>query len=122
MPSGRFRSLQSSYSHSVSASSVVEILYFDGCPNHQATRELVERIAAEEGIVPALRLVRVTSIDEAEAERFLGSPSIRVNGHDVEPGADDRDTFVLACRVYRSPSGSSGRPAEEWIRTALRGP
>lgn len=101
---------------------MVEILYFDGCPNHQAARELVERIAAEEGILPALRLVGVTSIDEAEAQRFLGSPSIRVNGHDVEPGADDRDTFVLACRVYRTPSGSSGRPAEEWIRTALRGP
>jgi hypothetical protein len=101
---------------------VVEILYFDGCPNHQAARELVERMAAEEGIVPALRLVEVTSIDEAEAQRFLGSPSIRVNGHDVEPGADDRDTFVFACRVYRTPSGSSGRPAEEWIRTALRGP
>lgn len=101
---------------------MVEILYFDGCPNHQAARELVERIADEEGIVPKLRLVEVTSIDEAEAKRFLGSPSIRVNGHDVEPGADDRDTFRLACRIYRTPAGSSGQPAEEWLRSALRSP
>ena len=106
----------------MSASPTIEILYFDGCPNHQAARELVERVAAEEGIVPALRLVEVTSPDEAEAQRFLGSPSIRVNGHDVEPGADERHTFVLACRVYRTPSGSSGRPAEEWVRAALLGP
>lgn len=106
----------------MSASPTVEILYFDGCPNHQAARELVERIAAEEGIVPALRLVEVPSIDEAEAQRFLGSPSIRVNGHDVEPEADERDTFVLACRVYRTPSGLSGRPAEEWVRAALHRP
>jgi hypothetical protein len=106
----------------VPASSTVEILYFEGCPNYQATRELVERIAAEEGIVPTIRLVEVTSIDEAGAQRFLGSPSIRVNGHDVEPGADQRDTFVLACRVYRTPWGSSGRPADEWVRAALRRP
>jgi hypothetical protein len=105
----------------VSTLPTVEILYFDGCPNHQAARELVERIAAEEGIVPALRLVEVPSVDEAEA-RFLGSPSIRVNGHDFKPGADARDAFVLSCRVYRTPSGSSGRPAEEWIRAALLKP
>jgi hypothetical protein len=106
----------------VSASPTVEILYFDGCPNHQAARELVERIAAEEGIVPALRLVEVPSLDEAEAQRFLGSPSIRVNGHDVEPGADERDTFVLACRLYRTPSGPRGQPADEWVRAALLRP
>ena len=103
-------------------SPTVEILYFEGCPNHQAACALIERIAAEEGVVPTVRLVEVTSIDEAGAQRVLGSPSIRVNGHDVEPGADERDTFVLACRVHRTPSGSSGRPADEWVRAALRGP
>jgi hypothetical protein len=45
-----------------------------------------------------------------------------MNGHDVEPGADDRDTFTLACRVYRTESGRlSGTPPEQWIRTALHG-
>ncbi len=118
----RSRTVDPSYARSVTESPTVEILYFEGCPNHEAARELVERIATEEGIVPAVRLVEVTSIDEAEAQRFLGSPSIRVNGHDVEPGADERDTFVLACRVHRTPSRSSGRPAAEWVRAALRGP
>jgi hypothetical protein len=43
-----------------------------------------------------------------------------VNGHDVEPGADNRDAFTLACRVYRTETGLSGVPAEQWLRTALR--
>jgi hypothetical protein len=89
----------------------IDILYFPGCPHHDAARELVERIAAEAGIDTNLRLVEVTSIADAERIRFLGSPTVRMNGHDVEPGADDRDTFTLACRVYRTESGRlSGIP------------
>jgi hypothetical protein len=104
----------------VAAPPTVELLYFEGCPNYRAARELVERVAAEEGIVPDLRLVEVASLEEAEARRFLGSPSIRVNGRDVQPDADQRATFVLACRVYRTESGSSGEPPEESVRAALR--
>jgi hypothetical protein len=104
----------------VGVSPTVEILYFEGCPNHHAAQELVERVAADEGTTLALRLVEVTSIEDAAAQRFLGSPSIRIDGHDVEPGADDRDTFVFACRLYGTPSGPSGVPTEDWVRAALR--
>jgi hypothetical protein len=104
----------------VAASPTVELLYFEGCPNHHATRALIERIAADEGAVSDIQLVEVTSPEQAEALRFLGSPSVRVNGTDVEPGAGERDTFVLACRVYRTEAGLSGQPPEEWVRAAFR--
>jgi hypothetical protein len=45
--------------------------------------------------------------------------SVRVNGHDVEPGADEREGFVFACRVYRTPLGLSEQPSPEWVRAAL---
>jgi len=96
----------------------VELLYFEGCPNVEAVRALVQRVAADEGITPSVRLVEVTA-EDAERFRFLGSPTVRVNGRDVEPGADDRDTFVFACRLYRTPAGVSGQPASEWLRDAL---
>jgi hypothetical protein len=99
---------------------VVDLLYFEGCPNHEATLELVERIAVEEAIDPELRLVAVTSAKEADQLRFLGSPTVRVNGHDIEPGADQRSDFTLACRVYRTEFGHQGVPAETWVRAALR--
>lgn len=100
-------------------SPIVEVLYFEGCPNHHEARERVEVIAADEGLEPELRQVEVTSAEEAERLRFLGSPTIRVDGCDVEPRAGERDTFALACRVYRTESGLSGRPPDEWIRAAL---
>ena len=98
----------------------VELLYFDGCPNHDAARDLVERVASQIGVEVNLRLVKVTSAEDAERLRFLGSPSVRVNGHDVEPGADDLDTFVFACRVYRTADGLLGTPSEECVQAALR--
>ena len=99
----------------------VEILYFDGCPNYQATRTLVERVAAEMGVQPEIRMVEVTDFEAAERLRFLGSPTVRVDGRDVEPGADQRDQFMLACRVYRRDDGFSGQPLEGWLRDQLWG-
>ena len=98
---------------------VVEIFFFEGCPNYEGARELAEQVAAELGAEPDLRLVNVETADEARRLRFLGSPTIRVNGHDVEPGADDRSDFALSCRVYRTDSGFNGQPEESWVRDAL---
>ncbi|MGH3031182.1 MAG: DF family (seleno)protein [Gaiellaceae bacterium] len=97
----------------------VEILYFDGCPNHVPARALVERIAAELGIEPEIDLVRVPDAGAAPELQFLGSPTVRVNGVDVEPGAEERREFVFSCRVYRSDRGFSGQPDERWIRDRL---
>lgn len=98
----------------------VEVLYFDGCPNYRETIALVERISRELGLDPAIRLVNVPDPETAERERFLGSPTVRVAGRDVEPGADSRTEFVLACRIYRTARGLSGQPDESWMRDALR--
>jgi hypothetical protein len=97
----------------------VEILYFDGCPNHRPAQQLVEQVAAELGLQPQIELVEVANVEAAARLRFLGSPSVRVNGRDVEPGADERSDFALSCRVYRHGHGFAGRPDPEWIRAAL---
>lgn len=97
----------------------VEILYFDGCPNHEAARALVERVAAELRVEPEIDLVEVADADAAVRLRFLGSPTVRVDGRDVEPGAGERGDFVFSCRVYRSERGFSGQPAAGWVRKAL---
>ncbi len=100
---------------------LVEVLYFDGCPNHPSAQALVERISAEVGVSVELELVNVHDPETAVRERFLGSPSIRVDGRDIEPGAEARTDYVLACRVYRTDHGTSGQPDESWLREALCG-
>ena len=97
----------------------VEILYFEGCPNHVAAGEGVERIADDLGVAIELRLVNVEAVEDADRLRFLGSPTVRVNGQDVEPGSDERTDFARACRVYRTDAGLRGQPDEAWVRDAL---
>ena len=96
----------------------VDILYFEGCPNHNDARALVERVAAELRVRPEIELVEVADAEAAGRLRFLG---LRVNGRDVEPGAEERRDFVLSCRVYHSEGGFSGQPDKAWIRDALVG-
>ena len=57
----------------------------------------------------------VRTDEDARRLHFLGSPSIRVNGVDIEPGSDARRDYALACRMY----GSSGLPPREFLATAL---
>jgi hypothetical protein len=98
---------------------LVEILYFDGCPNHEAARAMVERVSSDLGLEPELRLVNVPDEEAARRLRFLGSPTIRVGGRDVDPQAGERDEYVLSCRVYRTAGGFAGQPDERWVRDAL---
>jgi hypothetical protein len=97
----------------------VEILYFDGCPNHEPARALVDRLARELDVEPEIELVQVADPEAAAMLRFLGSPTVRVDGLDVEPGAEERRDFAFSCRIYRSDGGASEQPAESWVREAL---
>jgi len=97
----------------------VEILYFEGCPNHEPARALVERLATQLRIEPEIELVEVADPDAAVTMRFLGSPTVRVNGLDVEPGAEERRDFAFSCRLYRSEHGVVEQPDESWVRVAL---
>ena len=98
---------------------LVEILYVEGCPNSEGARALVERLAGELELEPEIRMVSVPDLEAAARSRFLGSPTVRVNGHDVERGTEDRSGFVLSCRLYQTEQGLAGQPDEAWVRTAL---
>ena len=98
---------------------LVEVLTFEGCPHAEPALELVKRVLADSGVGATVRRVDIPNAEAAAAQRFLGSPTIRVNGRDIEPGVADRDQYVLSCRIYRTESGLTGEPDEQWLREAL---
>jgi hypothetical protein len=98
----------------------IEVLVFEGCPNAEPALELVERVREDLGIAATIDRVDVKDEGHAAELRFLGSPTIRVDGRDIEPGADERSDYVFSCRVYPSASGLTGGPDERWLRDALR--
>ncbi|MGH3065932.1 MAG: DF family (seleno)protein [Gaiellaceae bacterium] len=98
---------------------MVEIITLAGCPNADAARELAHRVLAETGVEGEVRDVEVEDADDAVELRVLGSPTIRVDGRDVEPGADEGTEYVFACRIHRTSSRMAGIPDETWLRAAL---
>ena len=98
----------------------IEVLYFDGCPNHDALLPRLHEILALTGSSAEIHLRRIASDEAAQRERFLGSPTIRINGRDVEPAAERRTDYGLKCRLYRSSTGVSGQPDQELLQAALR--
>ena len=98
---------------------LVEVLTFEGCPHAEPALALVTRVVAESGVGATVCRVDVPDSEAAAAQRFLGSPTIRVNGRDIEPGVGERDAYVLSCRVYRTDGGLKGEPDERWLRDAL---
>lgn len=97
----------------------VEVLYFEVCPSHEALLPRLRELASEASVGEGIQLRRVESLEAAERERLLGSPTVRVNGADLEPGAADRSDFGLKCRIYRWNGSVSPTPPDEWIRSAL---
>jgi hypothetical protein len=93
----------------------IDILYFEDCPNHVPTMDRINAVVREEGCDARVREVLVPDVETARRVGFLGSPTIRVNGIDIEPDAVDTKDFGLMCRRY-----VGGVPSRELIRSAIR--
>ncbi|HLH38449.1 MAG TPA: cation transporter [Bryobacteraceae bacterium] len=98
----------------------IEILYFDGCPHHRPAVEQVKEALRQEGLNAELVEINVTGAARAQELKFLGSPTIRVNGQDIEPAARSSTSFGLMCRTYMDGGRQTGVPPLKLIREALR--
>jgi hypothetical protein len=98
----------------------VEVLWWEGCPSHPETLADLHRSLAEEGVDTEVETVEVVSDEQARAERFPGSPTIRIDGEDIFP-CPDSEPHSLTCRVYRLRDGRpSPTPDPDDLREAIR--
>lgn len=93
----------------------IEILYLNGCPNHSPAVDQLRTVLAGEGLHPEVIEIEVRDESSAKELKFLGSPTIRVNGLDIEAGSRQVTETGFACRCY-----SGGLPSEDMIRAAVR--
>ncbi|HLF78027.1 MAG TPA: nitrate/nitrite transporter NrtS [Dehalococcoidia bacterium] len=98
----------------------VQFLWFQDCPSYiQARQMLMDVLRARRLERVALEDIDATDLEVSKEYRFPGSPTIRVNGRDIEPGFEDPGEYIPRCRIYWTPGGASGIPAREWIEAAL---
>ena len=91
-----------------------------GCPHRAGAITLAERVCAELGSNAEIRVIDILDQQAAEAARFLGSPTIRVDGRDVEPDADRCVEYICSCRLYQGQHSLCPLPEEAWVRRALQ--
>jgi hypothetical protein len=98
----------------------IELLYWDGCPSYPEAKTMLEEVLARRGIDAPVEMQEVRTDEEAEALRFPGSPTIRVDGRDVDPqGAGARP--ALTCRIYHLPGGRvSPVPSRDQIEQTIK--
>ncbi len=82
--------------------------------------ERLQKVMAEENIDEAIEIIDVETEDQAQALRFVGSPTIIINGEDIDPPPIDAFA-ALTCRVYHWSDGRfSPLPSPDMIRNALQ--
>ncbi|HEY8178771.1 MAG TPA: thioredoxin family protein [Candidatus Limnocylindria bacterium] len=100
----------------------VELLYWDGDPNYMTTRQRLVEVLTEDAFETPIQMVAVNRPDDAELLDFRGSPTIRIDGVDIQPNADA--PVGLALRRYPADDDPDGRltepmPGKRLIRRAV---
>ncbi len=94
----------------------IEVLHVPNCPNHAVALERLRQILSAEGFQKYVNEVLVNDAAMAQSLKFLGSPTIRINGQDVEPQSEQASSCGLMCRLY---SDGSGAPSQDSLRAAI---
>ena len=95
----------------------IEFFYFTGCPSYIKTLENLKEILAEKKIKAQLELINVKSPQEAQRLGFQGSPSIRIDGTDLD---GKKEGYSFNCRLYKINNQLTGIPSKEYISERLK--
>jgi hypothetical protein len=96
----------------------VRLLYFEDCPNWRVAEARLKDALVRVGSDPdAVIYEQVTTLEQAEALGFRGSPTILVDGTD--PFAEPDALAGLTCRIYRTAMGVQPAPTIEQLQAAL---
>jgi hypothetical protein len=97
----------------------VTFLFYEDCPSHELALERLREVLDEEGIAAEVEVVKVESEEQAQERHFVGSPTILLNGQDVDPPPPD-SYYTLTCRAYHLEDGRiSPLPSRDTIRRAI---
>jgi hypothetical protein len=97
----------------------IELLFWAGCPSYPEARELLDDVLGARGLHQEVEEREVFTHEEAAELAFPGSPTIRIDGRDVDPEGASAPP-ALTCRLYRLPDGRpSPVPSRQQLEEAL---
>ena len=98
----------------------IQLLHIADCPNARAARRMLDEALRELGLLEEILEIEVCDSAHAEQLAFPGSPTIRIDGKDVETISSGQGGYGVSCRTYVIDGRRRGVPAQEIISKALR--
>ena len=82
--------------------------------------DLIGEVLADAQVAAEIREIEIADDEDVRTNKFLGSPTVRIDGVDIEPAARARDGYGMTCRVYRIGDEATGTPPRRLIEDAIR--
>jgi len=102
----------------VRKNNVVEVLYTDECPFWKEALKLIGETVRDLKTEITIKKVKISSEEDAKKFKFLGSPTVRINGVDIDPAAKETAGYI-GCRIYMYEGSTYEYPPKEMIKSAL---
>jgi Domain of unknown function (DUF2703) len=98
----------------------IDLLYYEDCPHYEEAAQALREVLEEDDVPAEVHMVAVSPGEDAEIWGFIGSPTIQINGQDLDPEVDTGVPYQGHCRVYIYKNKPFEFPPKEMIREALR--
>lgn len=99
----------------------IRLLHTEGCHTYHNAFDEIEKALKEKGFPVRFEVILITSEEEAKGHKFFGSPTIHVDGEDVDPNARMVTKYgISSCRPYFWKGKSYDYPPKEMIMEALK--
>ena len=96
------------------------LYHITDCPSYTTALKNLKEALRREGLPEDVEMVSVADEAQAKAVRFIGSPTIRINGVDVEGLEAEHAGYGFGCRVYADGTRPAGWPSVKQIQQALQ--
>lgn len=98
----------------------ISFQYCEQCPSYEQALERLRKVLVEENVQATLEIIKVQSDEQARQLQFIGSPTIQINGKDIDTPSSSIYR-ADACRIYTLDDGRvSPLPSENMIRKTVR--
>ena len=98
----------------------IGIFFIEGCPGVLPTAKHIKEVIAEESIDAEISLILIETPEDARQLHFTGSPTVRINGIDIETNIKDIKDYALRSRLYTIDGKNSDYPSKDMIRAAIK--
>lgn len=99
----------------------IQLLYFEGCPSYQQGLENLRLALRKLNLPEDFEMINIETDKMAQEYHFIGSPTIRINGEDIDSRARKaKVTGHKGCRIYQTEEGLKGAPTIEMIKKVIQ--